>query len=914
MKPGARRSLLDHAPADASGTPGRSAPRAVAARQPDRLSLGDRIADLVRTQAAPQQAPGRTVRDIGPERPLQSPRRPSDARARIAPPQAVADVAAADRDPVVPTTMPGSAVGVSPVAVSLSASVWRHRRRIAMASVAGAGAGLLLSLASPQTFHAEARIFIDPRDAGLSAAGGDTPQMSTQAMLAITDGQMRILASTSLLSTIVDELGLARDEEFNGRTAGGGILAGAALISDILTNSDSGSDAAREALERLRSAVSVSRDPETSVITVAVDSIDAEKAALIANRIVEAYLDGAGPMPATTKAETTGDSGARIEAARADLEAAEAEVARFKAESDGLGGPDADSRLLALGDELAAVRSRKDLVRERAEALARADLEAVIAGAFPQEHLSPAILDLRRRYSQARTAADALASSLGPLHPQYVSAKASLEAVRGEIRSELRGSAAAAQAELQRTIQAEQELAQQQAVARVQTIDSSADHAALRELERQAAVKRDIYEAMTRRSPTAAATGDPSTRNATVIAAAEPPTDPAGVPRAVLAAAGAIAGLVAALGTALVAGAAGGLPAYNSAVPLARLQPPPFASYPVAPSVPAPPPAPPPAPAAAEAGARRRDDESVADVGRRGINAAEAALIRTEVLHAAAAVARKAAEVAELHFGKAAPPAVPDPGPSIPAAPARAEPPAPGPSRAAAAAASPDAVIHALRDPEPDPAGPLLAGGPETLASPPAGTPSPRVSGEPYPSSAAMQDSRHPQAQPYLQSDGIADPFVFRSREHPREQGQHPARQVGPYPPQLPPQQFWPQFQPGWMSPQGFVPHHPALHPMWRQPPQWPSYPQWPPHPQAAWMEPPHPPAWPLPDAGVQAQPAPAPLAPAAAPAADAGARSAEAATAAATADFDSNVQAFDDIRRDLERLRSRMVPDRKSA
>ena len=126
---------------------------------------------------------------------------------------------------------------------------------------------------------------------------------------------------------------------------------------------------------------------------------------------------------------------------RTDLDAAEREVERFKAENGlvGVGGQYIDDKvILALSDQLANARAMKVGIRVKANNLANVNIDDVLSGAFPEELLSSNLIELRKQYTETRSNADSLATSLGPRHPRYIAAKSALDTIRAEISAELR--------------------------------------------------------------------------------------------------------------------------------------------------------------------------------------------------------------------------------------------------------------------------------------------------------------------------------------------------------------------------------------------------------------------------------------------------------------------------------------------
>jgi polysaccharide biosynthesis transport protein len=455
----------------------------------------------------------------------------------------------------------------------LISAVWRFRKLIAGAAVAGAVLGVLMALSTPHKFYAESRLFVDPREIRVTEDDIRNQQLSTEAMLAITDSQLQILSSTSVLEKVIGDLGLDRDPEFNGSMSSGGISGGISLIRELFTGKNATTEGEQKALNKLRDALSVGRDAKTFVIIVGVDTRDPEKSALIANKIVETYLDSEGQAQSSLLERTSESIDTRINSLRADLDAAEREVERFKAENGlvGVGGQYIDDKeILALSDQLANARAMKVGIRVKADNLARVKIGDVLSGAFPEELLSSNLSELRKQYAQTKSTAESLATRLGPRHPQYISAMQSLETITNEISAELRRIVASSQTELQRAVETEQELASQMAVAKSRAIDQSVELVTLRELERKAAATRGIYEAFLTRSRETSERSNLSTRNVRVISPAEAPLQPMGPSRKFIVLGGMIAGLFAGLGLALLAGAVESIRAYNGLSASAR--------------------------------------------------------------------------------------------------------------------------------------------------------------------------------------------------------------------------------------------------------------------------------------------------------------------------------------------------------
>lgn len=497
----------------------------------------------------------------------------------------------------------------------LVSAVWRFRYLIGLAAIAGAVLGVIIALSTPHMYYAESRLFIDPREVQVTEDDVRNQLLSTEAMLAITDSQLQILSSTSVLEAVIRDLGLERDPEFNGSLLSGSVSAGLSLIKEILFGTGGPPETEKKAIEKLRKAVSVSRDAKTFVIIVGVKTRDADKSALIANRIVETYLSEEGQAQSGMLERTSESINTRINSLQSDLDRAEREVERFKAENGivGVAGQYIDDKvILALSEQLANARAVKVGIRVKAENLAKAKLDDVLSGAFPEELLSTNLADLRKQYTQTKATAESLATRLGPRHPQYISAQSSQATIGAEISAELRRIVASSQTELQRAIETEQELASQMAVAKNNALDQSVEFVTLRELERKAAATRQIYEAFLKRSRETSERSNLTTRNIRVISPAEPPLNPMGPSRKLIAIGGMVFGAVAGVGVAILFGAVESIRVHILTSSGGRIPSSPFGFNPAAPD---PAPQPPQGPNGGGRASHREDEASAGPDG-----------------------------------------------------------------------------------------------------------------------------------------------------------------------------------------------------------------------------------------------------------------------------------------------------------
>lgn len=431
---------------------------------------------------------------------------------------------------------------------------------IVATTVLGALLGVAVALSTPKTYEAAAEILVDPRELKLVERDLMQGGLPSDATLALVENQARILTSGTVLNKVVDKLNLAQDPEFNGQKGGG--LGG--IVSDLrslLSRGDAAAVGDRKralAVQHLAESLSVERGGKTFVIVVAVKTEEAEKSALIANTMTDVFLQTYGELQSGTAGRAADELNARLDELRKGLEAAERKVETFKAENDlvdAQGRLITDDEIIRLNEQLTTARARTLELNAKAASSRNVGVEDAIGGALPEELTSNVITELRAQYAAAKQQADRLLVRLGPRHPERLAIEAQLTGVREQIAGEMRRVAASIQTELKRAVQLEQELSSRLAQLKVRQGSVSEDLVGLRELERDAAAKRAVYEGFLLRAKETGEQRDINTANMSVISPAFAPLSPLGPSRSMIALTGALLGFFAGMALGAARGA-----------------------------------------------------------------------------------------------------------------------------------------------------------------------------------------------------------------------------------------------------------------------------------------------------------------------------------------------------------------------
>lgn len=415
----------------------------------------------------------------------------------------------------------------------------------------GGLAGVYVALDTPKLYYSSATVVIDPRNYKVIENDLNPDVFLSEAALAIVDSQVSLMRSPRVLEKVSQKLSLANDPEFNGSGE-----RGLGRFFGFLAGSDD-QDYTSAALEYLAEHMNAERAPKTFVVSVGAYSEDPEKAALIANTIVDVYLDEQSASRSDTAKRTSGELTGRLENLRIDVEKAENAVEAFKAQNNLIGAQGRlieDEEILRVNDQLTAARSTTITLNARAQTAKSVTVDAVASGSLPEEIASTAITALRSQFVGAKQKVDGLAAKLGPRHPDLQQASNEAESLRNAINAEINRIRQSIQTDLKRAVETEQSLAARLAQLKARSSGSGEAQVQLRELEREAASARTVYEQFLLRARETGEQGAINATNVQKISEARPAETPEGASRKLIVIGGAIAGFLAGLGLAMAIG------------------------------------------------------------------------------------------------------------------------------------------------------------------------------------------------------------------------------------------------------------------------------------------------------------------------------------------------------------------------
>lgn len=389
---------------------------------------------------------------------------------------------------------------------------------------------------TPPLYSSVAELLIDPRQKrtleseimptglGSSALGGDT---------LLLESQIEVLKSASIIKRLIDEEGLIADPEFVGSQ-----LWPLTLVKDAVSSFAYGPRAFGlspmspydKAVRTLNKRLKIDRKRNTYVIQVTVFSEHPEKAARLANRLVEIYLSENSSAAASSTVESAETLQGRLDQLRLTAEAADAKMEAYKRDSGLIGTQNllvVEQQLRDMNEELSRARVEKEAALSRLR-----QVQVVrVSGAAPQPDAialleSPVMAQLQVRMAEFESRQAELSATVLPRHPSYAEIRQSKAALQLQVDAEFKRIIDRFQAAYQAALGKERALESQLKALEGRTAQSNANLVRLRELETNAKASRTVYEAFLKRTKEAWEQVDLPHSTARLISRAYPASRP----------------------------------------------------------------------------------------------------------------------------------------------------------------------------------------------------------------------------------------------------------------------------------------------------------------------------------------------------------------------------------------------------
>ena len=397
-------------------------------------------------------------------------------------------------------------------------------------------------------YVATAQVVVDRRQEQIVQVGAPTPPVTTDSPT--VDTEVEVLQSPVLAGRVVDTLGLVREPEFNPDLREPGTI-DRLLRSEPTTATPS--QARDRAIRTLIGRLDVKRDGLSYAIRVGFTSSSPERAAAIANAVVDGYVANQLDAKLGTTQRAVDLLRERLEQLRGQVLAAETAVARYRSNNRLFAASSTSSitqqELSGLNAQLAEARAAQAAAVARL-GTARAQLGRGRSGEELGEALeSPVVGELRaQRAGLSRNLAD-LSGRYGPRHPELMKAERQLADIDAQIEGEVARIVANLETQARVAEQRTASIAGSLGRSQGGLVSDSNASVRLNELERNAESARALYQAFLARFRETTAREGTEQSESRIVAHAQVPREPVS-PDAMLYA---LIGVLAAVGLSAVA-------------------------------------------------------------------------------------------------------------------------------------------------------------------------------------------------------------------------------------------------------------------------------------------------------------------------------------------------------------------------
>lgn len=399
---------------------------------------------------------------------------------------------------------------------------WRRQRKLILAITLlfGLLAVIYVMLATPQ-YTARAAILLDPRISTNTPTNTDTRDYLLSDAL-LVDSEINVLTSRELTSRLVEKLGLYDLPPEEDKPGLFGTLKervlGVPEVQDILEKAPIPAPAVEEPLPQTAAEASrreeirremmknldVRRQGETYVIDIAFTSDDRVFAVDVVNTLVALYFDMAAENNRNDNQRVTAWLDQQVRGLADDVAAADRAVAEYRDQHDLYtirdGVLPSQAELSASNDRLIEMRTSLidvQTTKEKIQQVIDSDsVSGLLDGTLGGELATPALKDLQVRYATLQEQRTAGLARMGENSPTVANLQREQDQVRTLILQEatqITDRLTSREAALKRQIAATEA---QVATLREQASTDAKNSIRLRELEREATLKRNIYEAM----------------------------------------------------------------------------------------------------------------------------------------------------------------------------------------------------------------------------------------------------------------------------------------------------------------------------------------------------------------------------------------------------------------------------------
>lgn len=374
-------------------------------------------------------------------------------------------------------------------------------------------------------YTASARILIDPAALQIVGTGLSSPAGTRDTSGIETESQIYVLTSGNVFDGVIAQEKLDTNPLFGMRKQGllSQILTALGLVAPI--------DAKAMARRQLDRAVTVSRSNGSFVLTVNVQTESRDLSVRIADAILDIYLKEQRRNQADTARRAAEQLDTRLGDLRGRVRSAEERYEEYRRASGivtSAGQPLLEKQVADITGAIGAAQSRVSELRTSLEQIRRVKDGNI--DALPEAFRGGSLETLKNRYAAARQLETNTAATLGPRHPDRVTAASQTAEARRLLDQAIHDVIESSTAELERARAVEASLKSRLENTKTDLGSSNDASVKLRELARDVDANRAIYESFLSRSRELSERERLDTSNTRILGRATRPLEANGPP------------------------------------------------------------------------------------------------------------------------------------------------------------------------------------------------------------------------------------------------------------------------------------------------------------------------------------------------------------------------------------------------
>jgi len=360
------------------------------------------------------------------------------------------------------------------------------------------GLALAVVLVQPPRYESTAKVLLNPR--GIQVLQNDLrPTNPTgDETGADVESQIQVAASANLLRKVIAELNLTQVPDF-AKPQPNPIARLFEDLKGLFVAPPAGrpEDVMQTTLRTLQNALSVRRSEKSFVLDISVQTRDPDLSARVANAVAAAFVRETSEVRSETERRSGAELTGRLDQLRERLQKSEGEVAAYRRKIDLLnanGRPINEQQLAELTTQMMLTRVRVTEQAARLAAIKRMTGSGASPEALTEVTNSPTVSALRTQYADATRVEAEARMNYGSRHPSLMAAEKQVQTLRQRIAEEVGRLSRAAENDYDRARAGEDALSRRIETFKREMNLSNDAQVRLRELERQAASDRTLYE------------------------------------------------------------------------------------------------------------------------------------------------------------------------------------------------------------------------------------------------------------------------------------------------------------------------------------------------------------------------------------------------------------------------------------